>query len=429
MKVIILGAGLIGVSSAYFLRKSGHEVTVIDRQPDVSLETSFANGGQISVCYSEPWSSIDNLKNIIKWMGKSDSPILLKPQFNTQQILWGMEFLYNCLPYKNHKNIKDMLKLSLYSRQCLQELRKEYSLEYKQQTNGILTFYSSQKSLEHGIESANFMNKFGCERIIKSVDETYSIEPTLKNSLIPIYGSDYTPDDESGDAKVYTEQLKNICVAMGVEFLFEKEIIDINQDSKNNSIKSVTIISSSCIVHNLKNEKTVQVNLEESSIIKGDIFVCALGSYSSLIAKKIGIYLPIYPAKGYSATIPIIEPSLINNVSLTDLDMKIVLTRLGNFLRIAGTAEFNGYNLQLNQDRCFALLERTKKLYPHGLDYSQTKFWTGLRPATPSNVPIIKKIKYNNFYINSGHGTLGWTMATGSGKLISQIINGTEQFI
>lgn len=428
MKVIILGSGLIGVSSAYFLRKNGHEVTVVDRQKDVALETSYANGGQISVCYSEPWSSFSNVKKIVQWLGKDDSPILLKPQFSMQQFLWGAEFLYHCLPFKYHQNIKDMLKISLYSRGLLQELRNEHNLNYNQKTNGILTFYTSQDTLKHGIEAAHFMSKFGCNRYVKNKEETLSIEPTLINSTLSIYGSDYTPDDESGDAKLYTEELKKICISMGVEFIFEKEIIGINKNLKNNSIESVEVVSTNNIQHSLVNEKTSFIKLEKPLIIKGDIFVCALGSYSSLLAKKIGIYLPIYPAKGYSATIPILNSDIINKVSLTDLDMKIVLTRLGNELRVAGTAEFNGYNLEINNERCIAMLDRVKKIYPQGLDFNNTKFWTGLRPSTPGNVPIIKKIKYDNFYVNSGHGTLGWTMATGSGKLLSQIVDNQKKF-
>lgn len=420
MKVIILGAGLLGVCSAYFLKKDGFEVTIIERQKNVALETSFANGGQISVCYSEPWSNFSNIKKMISWIGKEDSPLLIKPSFDWRQLSWFSQFLVECFPKNNHENIKSMLELSLFSRKTLQEIRQEHNLKYEQQTKGILTFYTSEKSFEHGIESAKFMSKFGCERIIKSKEETFFIEPTLKNSSVNIFGSDYTPDDESGDAKIFTEKLRDICIEMGVNFVFDKEIIDVvYSDDK---ISSIFITDKVNVVSSLKNNDKIKLLSSVKEQINGDIFVNCLGSYSSLFANKLGINLPIYPAKGYSATIPIINSDLINTVSLTDMDMKIVLTRIGNFLRIAGTAEFNGYNLELNIKRCLSLTNRTKILYPEGLDFNNVTYWTGLRPATPGMKPIIRQEKIKNLFTNSGHGTLGWTMAAGSGKRISSLI-------
>lgn len=425
MKVLILGAGLMGVCSAYFLRKEGYDVTVIDRQKDVALEASFANGGQISVCYSEPWSNFSNVKKMISWLGKEDSPLLIKPSFDWHQISWFSKFLIECFPKNNHENIKSMLELSLFSRKTLQEIRKEHNLNYEQKTQGILTFYTSEKSLESGIESAKFMSQFGCDRFIKNKEETFLIEPTLKNCTIPIYGSDYTPDDESGDAKIFTEELKIICEKMGVNFLFNKEIIDVT--SSNEKIKSIIFTNSSNVIHDEKNNLKISIKDNHYEELSADIFVNCLGSYSSVFSKKLGINLPIYPAKGYSITIPITDDSLINNVSLTDMDMKIVLTKIGKFLRVAGTAEFNGYNLEINEKRCLALTNRTKILYPHGLDYNNVSSWTGLRPATPGMKPIIRQEKINNLFTNSGHGTLGWTMAAGSGKRITDIIKNSKK--
>ena len=421
MKIIILGAGLIGVSSAYFLRKKGYEVTVIDRQADVALETSYANGGQVSVCYSEPWSNFSNIKKIFSWIGKEDSPILFKPHMDKRQFLWGLQFLYESLPFRNHKNIKDMLKIALYSRNTLQELRSDLNLEYNQLTKGILTFYSSEKSFQASKEASLFIQKYGCDRQIKSIEETYAIEPVLKNCSFPIYGSDFTAEDESGDAKLFTQNMKKECIRLGVEFIFNQEIVHI--ESSKNKIQYVETVPAQEIYFDKKyNEKRISQSQHTKKYFT-DTFVCALGSYTSLIAGKLGIYLPIYPAKGYSATLPILNSDLVNQTSLTDSDKKIVLTRLGDRLRIAGTAEFNGYNLEINHVRCDALVKQTKKIIPEGLDYERADFWTGLRPATPGNVPIIKQMKYDNFFINSGHGTLGWTMAAGSGKLISQIIS------
>lgn len=426
MKVVILGSGVIGVMSAYFLKKEGYDVVVVDRQPDVALETSFANGGQVSVCYSEPWSNISNLKKIFKWIGKEDSPILFKPHFDLQQMLWGMKFLYESLPSRNHKNIQSMLKVSLFSRQILQNLRKELNLEYEQITNGILTYYTNKKSFDAAKLDSEFMIRYGCNRIIKNQEETFSIQPVLKNATFNIVGSDYTEDDESGNAKIFTEQMKKHCEAIGVQFIFNKEIIDIQTTQC--EIQSVNIIDSQFVKHNLKNNNKLIVSSSNIETINGDIFICCLGSYSPKFLKHLGIYVPIYPAKGYSATFDIEKPELISDISLTDSDKKIVFTRLGEKLRVAGTAEFNGYNLELNQTRCHALLKRTQELFPHGLNFDSVKYWTGLRPATPSNVPIIGKTKIKNLYINSGHGTLGWTMACGSGKLISQIISNKKTY-
>ena len=411
MKIVILGSGLIGVSSAYFLQKSGHQVTVIDRQRDVALETSFANGGQVSACYSEPWSNVGNLKKILTWLGKEDSPILFKPHLSLQQWRWGAEFLYECMPSRNNENIRKMLKFGLYSRHTLQALRVEEHLNYEQQTNGIITYYTNEKSFEGGKEASEFISRFGCERTIKSKEELLEIEPALKYSTFDIVGGDYTEEDESGNAFIYTNEMKKKCELMGVNFIFQYNIKKLN--IKDKKIQSVLISN---------------IHTDEQFTIEADLVVAAMGSYTSQFLSNYNLYLPIYPAKGYSATIDIVDSDKVNFVSLTDSDKKIVFTRLGDKLRIAGTAEFNEYDLSLNKVRCEALTNRAQELFPMGLDLNSVKYWTGLRPATPSNVPIIKQFGFDNLYINAGHGTLGWTMAPGSGKLLTQLINGVAPY-
>lgn len=404
MQIIVLGAGLIGVCTAYFLQKSGHQVTVIDRQQSSGLETSFANGGQVSVCYSEPWSSMSNLNKIVGWLGKEDSPILFRPSFESKQWIWGLNFLYECLPHRNKQNIRDMLKLSLYSREQLRTLRENLNLNYPYKENGILTFYTTPTGFQAGKEAAKFMYDFGCYRYVQSQAETLTLEPALKNSKLPIFGSDYSEEDESGDAYLFTQQMQSECEKIGVKFLFNHHIMKLN----------------------LYDDHITSVSLEHNEQIKNlqaKKFVVAMGSYSHEILKNIGIHTNIYPAKGYSITIPILEQEKVNHISLTDLDYKIVLTNLGNHMRVAGTAEFNGYNLDLNPNRIKALIDRTKLILPEGLDYSKVEAWTGLRPATPGNVPLIGETKIHNLFINSGHGTLGWTMAVGSGKIMEHIIN------
>lgn len=407
-KITVLGSGLIGVCSAYYLQKKGHEVTVIDRQKKSAMEASFANGGQISACYSEPWSSISNLKKIVTWLGKEDSPILFRNTFESKQYIWGLNFLKECMPSRNRENIKSMLDLSLLSRREIIYLRQELGLQYPHNSNGILTFYTSSDSYAHGIESAKFMSQFGCNRIVKTREATLSLEPALQNTKLTIYGADYSEDDESGDAHIFTNELTKICKKIGVKFLFNKNISGHSKNGDKHIIE-------------FQDTKTTQSNYVEAK----KIVVC-MGAYSYEFLKKLGINTLIYPAKGYSITIPITDSDLVNNISLTDMDYKIVLTRIGDYLRVAGTAEFNGYDLSINPNRINALVERTKLIIPNGLNYDKVKPWAGLRPSTPGNVPLIGETKIKNLFINAGHGTLGWTMACGSGKRIQQIIDRQE---
>ncbi len=405
MHIYVLGAGLIGVSTAWFLRQSGHDVTVIERQPDVGLETSFANGGQISVSYSEPLSSIQNLKKAIFWLRKEDAPLLFKYNHSLQQFMWISQFLYECLPPVNRENTKKLITISKYSRNTLNALRQSLNLNYNQNTNGILTFYTNQKSFDYAAKNIRTANKFGAERVLKTANECYQIEPSLEKCLYKIYGGDYTQNDESGDAFLYLQELKKHCQTNGVNFVFNTSI--------NSLIKTNNRISFIKATDGKNNNITY---------IPDAVIVC-LGSYTHHLMKSLKIYAPIYPIKGYSASFDIEDHLLINKISLTSSDSKIVYTKIGNTLRVAGTAEFNGYNIERNPIRENILLNETKEMFPKGLNYGNVKYWNGLRPSTPSNIPIIGKSKISNLFINSGHGTLGWTMAAGSGKIIEQIIN------
>lgn len=412
MKITILGSGLMGVTSAYYLRKAGYEVEVIDRQAEVAMETSFANGGQISVCYSEPWSTVNNLKKIYEWIGKEDSPILFRPEMNIKQLEWGIRFLKECIPGNTEANIKQMLKLAMFSRNSLKQLRDETKIKYEERLTGILTYYTSYKGYEAGKNAAEFMNQFGAGRVIKTQDETFEIEPCLKKAQFTVFGSDYSADDESGNAKMFTDNLAKICQKMGVTFKMNEEIILDMTEIKDGNIKKVYT----------KNKETEAVTKQTS-----DLFLVCLGSYTPEFLKKLE-RMPIYPVKGYSATFDVTDWSKANSASLTDSEYKIVFTRVGNKLRVAGTAEFNGYNLDLNTARCETLRKRTKEIFGEGfINYDEPNFWTGLRPATPGNVPIIKRIKDSNVYVNSGHGTLGWTMACGSARVIADIIGKQKQ--
>lgn len=415
MKIVVIGAGLIGVCSAYFLAREGFEVVVVEKNIEPALSTSFANGGQISVCYSEPWASVSNLHKMLSWIGKPDSPILLKPSFSIDQFIWGLQFLWQCIPFNNRKNIKELIGLSLYSRNAFQELRRDLGeqLSYNQKTNGILTVYSSLNDFNKGQLDANFMSQFGCHRIIKSSEQVYEMAPYLKNSKQQIFGADFSPEDETGDAKLFCDQLTHVCKNMGVQFLFQHEVTALAPYDDDDYIESAIINPLDLNGQRIK---------DASFSMTANSFVICAASETNRFASALGYYLPIYPVKGYSATLPINQQSLIPDFSITDSSKKMVFTKLGDKLRIAGTAEFNGHNYDENKYRSLMLINRAKDFFSdEAVDFSSPIFWNGLRPTTPNSIPIIKKI-WQNVFVNSGHGTLGFTLAPGSGKIITSKI-------
>ena len=408
MKVIVLGAGLLGVASAYFLRQQGHDVTVIDRQATPAAETSFANGGQISVSHAEPWANPDAPLKVLKWLGKEDAPLLFRVRADMRQWLWGLQFLRECTPARTRHNIEQIVRLGTYSRDTLRGLRRDLGLVYDQRTVGILHFYTSQKEFDGAERPAAQMRDLGCDRRVISADEAVRIEPALRHMRPQLAGATFTAEDESGDANSFARALAANCVADGVEFLMSHNITALRADGGR-------------LEH-------VEVTDAEGRFqrLRGDAFVVALGSFSPLLTASLGIQLPIYPAKGYSVTMPVQDESMAHQVSLTDDEYKLVFSRLGDRLRIAGTAELNGYNRDLNQVRCEAIVRRVEELFPGAGDTTRAEFWAGLRPATPSNVPLIGRTKVPNLFLNTGHGTLGWTHACGSGKSIARIVSGLQ---
>lgn len=410
MKVVVLGAGLLGVTSAYFLREQGHDVVVVDRQASPAAETSFANGGQISVSHAEPWANPSAPFKVLKWLGKEDAPLLFRLRADMRQWMWGLQFLRECTPAKTRHNIEQIVRLGTYSRDTLQALRASIGLHYDERTQGILHFYTSQKEFDGAEAPAAQMRELGCDRRVISADEAVKLEPALAHIRPRLAGATYTAEDESGDANQFARGLVEQCKKMGVEFLMSHTITALRTVNAGGEIDHVEATD---------NEGRFQR-------IKGDAYVLAMGSLSPLYAQPLGINLPIYPAKGYSVTMPVKDPTYAHQVSLTDDEFKLVFSRLGNRLRIAGTAELNGYDRDLNRVRCEAIVRRTEELFPGAGDASQAQFWTGLRPATPSNVPIIGRSKIKNLFLNTGHGTLGWTHSCGSGKSIARIVSGLQ---
>ncbi len=392
MKIAVLGAGVVGVTAAWYLRQAGHDVQVLERREGPGLETSFANGGQISASHALPWASPRAPLDALKWMFREDAPLLFRLRADLAQWRWGLQFLRECTPARFRANAAQLVRLGQYSRASLHALREEAGLQYDQVTRGILVLYTEGRELEPGMKTA---------------EECIAIEPALAPLRHRLTGGWHFPDDESGDAYKFTTKVAKLCIAKGVQFDFDVDIKGLSVEKQ--EISHINILKNSA-----------------PETLRADAYVLALGSYSPLLARPIGIDLPIYPLKGYSVTMPVKNPAAAWSVSLTDDEHKLVYSRLGDRLRIAGTAELTGYNLDINKLRCEAIVKRTMELFPDAGDPSKAQFWTGLRPSTPSNIPYIGRTKYPNLFLNTGHGTLGWTHACGSGRALADIISGRK---
>jgi D-amino-acid dehydrogenase len=412
MKVIILGSGIVGTASAWFLSKAGHEVTVVERQPGAAQETSFANGCQISVSHAEPWANPSAPMKVLKWLGQEDAPLLYRFRPEWLQWKWALNFLRECTPQRTAANIRQIVAISEYSRQTLQAVRAETGIDYDCLTRGILHFYTDKKEFEDSLPIAKLMRDLGCDRQSISADEVIRLEPALAGIRDKIVGGDFTASDESGDIYKFTTGLARKAAEAGVHFQFNTTVTRLLTAGTGSAAKitGVEVIAAD----------------GRHQVLHADAFVMAMGSFSVPMLQPLGIQLMVYPGKGYSATYPIIHPEAAPTASLTDDGHKLVFSRLGDRLRVAGTCELNGYTRELNTTRCEALTRRTRELFPEACDYSNPVYWTGLRPLTPSNVPYIGKTKFSNLFLNTGHGTLGWTMGCGSGRAIAEIISGRQ---
>jgi D-amino-acid dehydrogenase len=407
VKVLVLGAGVIGVTSAWYLAQAGHEVVVADRQPHAGLETSFANGGQISAAHAEPWARPSVVPKILRWLGREDAPLLFRPRADWAQWLWAARFLAECTPGSFERNCRTLAGLAAYSRESLLALRERLNLSYDHLSRGILHFATDRRDFEALARAAEAMRALGVEREVKSASECLALEPSLKSSLDPVAGGVYTPTDESGDAHRFTRELAALASQCGVAFRFDTPLQAIE----------------------LEDGRVAGVRLrDESQRLTADAYVVALGSFSALLLRTAGIRIPVYPLKGYSITLPLgpAEEAAAPTVSLTDEAHKIVVSRLGNRLRAAGTAELDGYDASLNPVRCAAIARRVRELFPGLGGVTTVDNWAGLRPATPDNVPLIGRTRLPNLYLNTGHGTLGWTLACGSGRALADLVSGRQ---
>jgi D-amino-acid dehydrogenase len=388
------------------------------------MQTSFANGGQISVSHATPWANPKTPIKALKWLFREDAPLLYRLRADKAQLKWAMQFLKECRADRADANLVQMLHLGLYSRAALQQLRRSIDIEYEQQTRGIMHFYTSQAEFDAAVAPTERMQELGCERHFIDVNTAASLEPALYPIAHKLIGATYTSRDESGNAHLFTQRLAAKCKQAGVSFLYDTDIVALNTNAH----------SPRPHVHSI----TIRPAGQNAQTFSADSFVIALGSYSVPLTKPLNIDLPIFPAKGYSATYRVNPraPHLAPFVSLIDDEYKLVMSRLGDKLRVAGTAEFNGYNMDLNMTRCKAITERVQQIFPKGIIASSAKYWTGLRPMTPSNVPLIGRAHlgqvrhgsqnsaatFDNLWLNTGHGTLGWTHACGSAKAISLLI-------
>jgi D-amino-acid dehydrogenase len=408
MRVIVLGAGVVGTSAAWYLARAGHEVTVVERQGAAGLETSFANGGQISVSHAEPWANPGTPAKIVEWLGREDAPLLFRLRADWHQWTWAARFLAECLPFRTRDNIRQILALALYSRAELRELRRDTGIEYDQLTRGILHFYTDAEEFEHAVSQAELTRQYGAERDVKTAEECLAIEPALAHAADDIVGGTYAAADESGDARKFTECLAALAAGQGVRFHYGRSIKRL--EAHRGRITSVVLADAE----------------GRDDRISADAYVVALGSYSPLLLRPLGISIPVYPLKGYSITVPLEPGDEAPTVSLADDSHKLVYSRLGERLRVAGTAELAGYNTDVNDVRCQAIVQRAFEIFPRAGRPERAEFWTGLRPATPSNVPVIGRTKLDNLFLNTGHGTLGWTMACGSGRALADIVSGRQ---
>ncbi len=421
MKVLILGAGIIGTSTAWHLLERGHEVVVVDRQPAPARETSFANAAQISVSYCEPWANAQAPAKVLKWMFRKDAPLLFRPQWPVgdgwRQWMWGLRFLAECNDAAFERNVQQLVALGNYSHEALKAVVAATGIDYHRVERGIAHYYTDDKAFDDAAAGAAVMNKYGVDRRVVSRDELLAIEPAFRSFAHRIVGGTYTPSDESGDARVFTEELARRCEARGAQFLFGRDIEQLQAEGG-------TVTGARVRDRATGGALTLQA----------DAVVVACGSYTAGLLRGVGVHLPIYPGKGYSATFRILQPERAPWVSTIDDEVKCAMSRLGDHLRVAGTIELGGFDLSLDtpvaRARCEMLARRIEQVLPGVCDTrleregGQPGFWTGLRPATPTNIPYIGRTKVRGLWVNAGHGTLGWTHGAGSGLAMAELISG-----
>lgn len=404
MKVVVLGAGIAGETTAFFLAERGHEVVVIDRQSEAAAECSFANGGQLSYSHAEPWATPSLLRKIPKWLISNDSPLIFHPKPDPHLLKWLSQFLLNCRQDKMEETTRNVLRLALYSRDKTRRVAARANVNFCYMQTGTLHFFSDQKSLESNIKQAEFLQSLGCPSEILDKQACLEKEPALANSSYPLAGGVFFPLDESGDVHEFTLKLAEASkrVANNIDYRYHTTVERL--DVENGQITAV---------HTDQGE------------ITADAYVLAFGAYSSFFLRKLKLPAPIYPMKGYSISIPVTGEEAAPSMSLTDQGNKIVYTRLCNKVRVAGTAEFAGYDHTIRSSRIATLKQMVRGSFPQLENaLKDATEWACLRPSTADGAPLLGKTPIKNLFLNTGHGTLGWTLGVGSARIVADQIEG-----
>lgn len=406
MKVIVMGAGVIGVTTAYYLAKSGCEVSVIDRQPGAGLETSFANAGEISPGYASPWAGPGVPLKAVQWILDRHGPLVLRPQFDPAMWRWILQMLRNCTSRRYAINKSRMVPIAEYSRDCLRELRAETGIAYDHRSQGTLQLFRKRSQLDHIGGDVDILKQYGVPFEVLDRQGCIQAEPALAGAPASFVGGLRLPDDETGDCHLFTQRLMAMAEAIGVRFV------------ANTQIERIAV----------EGDRVASV-VTNAGPVAADAYVMALGSFSPLLLRPIGIDIPVYPVKGYSITVPVVDDGGAPQSTVMDESYKVAITRLGDRIRVGGTAEVGDYRVRLATGRRLTLERSLLDLFPRGGDLTEPLFWSGLRPMTPDGPPIIGQARYKNLYLNTGHGTLGWTMACGAGRIIADQLLGNRPAI
>ena len=406
MKVIVLGSGVIGTTTAYCLARAGAEVTVVDRQNQAGLETSYANAGQVSPGYSTPWAAPDIPLKALKWLFQRHAPLSIRPDGSLYQWQWMAQMLRNCTAARYQLNKERMMRVAEYSRDCLRQLRADTGIAYEQRTGGTLQLLRTAAQMQAITRDTEVLRECGVPFEVLDAEGLARVEPALARVRDRVAGGLRLPNDETGDCHRFTVALAGMAQARGVRFAFGQNVQGLREAG--NRIAGVV--------------------LADGQVLQADHYVLALGSYSRALLQPLGLNLPVYPVKGYSLTLPLRDEALAPRSTVLDETYKIAITRFDQRIRVGGMAELAGFDLRLNLRRRATLEMVVSDLFPGG-DLAQAEFWTGLRPMTPDGTPIIGGTRIPNLFVNTGHGTLGWTMAAGSAQLLADLMTGRRPAI
>ncbi|GJE01618.1 D-amino acid dehydrogenase [Methylobacterium isbiliense] len=402
MRVLVLGGGVVGVASAYYLARAGHQVTVLDRQPAAGLETSFANAGQVSPGYSAPWAAPGIPLKAMKWLMMRHRPLVLWPSLEPRLYGWLAQMLANCTEEAYRRNKGRMVRLAEYSRDVLRELRRETGITYDHREKGTLQLFRTQKQLDHVAEDTGVLDQYAVAYEVLDPAGCVAAEPALARVRGRLAGGLRLPGDETGDAHLFTQRLAALCARRGVVFRYGVTIAGLRHEGG----------------------RITGVATGAGEVLTADAYVAAMGSYTPALLRPLGLSLPVYPVKGYSLTLPVTNAAAAPVSTVMDETFKVAITRLGDRIRVGGTAELAGFSRTLRGPRRATLERSLADLFPDGGDAAGATFWTGLRPMTPDGTPVVGPTAYANLYTNTGHGTLGWTMACGSGRMLADLVTG-----